>query len=152
MRPETGGAGERGGGSRLYSTPEAARIARVTSRQLQYWYRQNVLFPVANRDGGSGNWLRWSEASVYVISVLREVAAAGFRTAVMANVADLLRDVGAVDWWREERLLWIDNNGGAYLDEPGALMVARFDLGLIELETSRRLAAFREEADNDDGA
>jgi DNA-binding transcriptional MerR regulator len=73
----------------FHSTPEAAELADVTFRQIDYWARHRIVTPTIEADG-SGSRRRWSDGDVRALAAVGRAARATRHEAI----AEMLRQVG----------------------------------------------------------
>lgn len=77
-----------------YRAPTAARAAGITYRQLDYWARTSIVKPSIGRGRGSGTPRLYSLHDVVVLSVVRNLCAAGIG---LGRVRDAVQSLRARD-------------------------------------------------------
>jgi len=69
------------------STARAARLARVSARQLSWWTGKGLLFPIARNQGGSGIPFAWPPGEVIVAARMGRLMEAGLDLEIAADMA-----------------------------------------------------------------
>lgn len=124
--------------TRQFSSHEAARLAGITFRQLDYWCRIGTVRPAVEARG-SGSWRRWTWQQVMVLAVLARVGGHA-RISLLDELATVLGDWSADEWDATTLLvgesgIWTPDDGDA---PPVAIAV---NLAAIAREVEARAAA-----------
>ena len=75
-----------------FTTPEAARIARLTVRQVQYWAKTRLVVPSIVDARGKGNHRRYGFRDLLTLRVLAEFRSHGLSLQALRQVQRYLRN------------------------------------------------------------
>jgi hypothetical protein len=74
-----------------YTSKELCSRARITNRQMDYWYRMGWLKPFErHKDAGSGTPIEWPTRTFEKANLMSRLVRAGFKIQAAHEVADRL--------------------------------------------------------------
>ena len=81
-----------------FSTARAARLTRLSPRQLDYWDRQGVVCPSLQPAHGSGTQRRYSYRDLVRLRVVKSILDAGVSLKNARKAIEYLREDQGTDW------------------------------------------------------
>lgn len=75
-----------------YTGPNAAELAGITYKQLDYWARTELIRPSVLDARGSGSRRRYSQRDLFVLKTIKRLLDVGIRLEVIRELGGLLND------------------------------------------------------------
>lgn len=136
------------GGEGSFTLPQAAKLAKLSVRQVSYWANTGLIVPSIDPGGGTGFWKAFSFQDLIALRVASELRAGGVSLQRLRRVVSYLRRQGFPEPLRDTRLVIAGRDVVlcrgrelvSTLKAPGQALMYMVDYSALVEELRRKIA------------